>query len=72
MLSKIEGNPINELIQRVLLEDRSGEKETCIGMYTLKWNFENSKDLVLVVMHQKILQVSYAEELLKRVKMVRF
>ena len=69
--SEIQGNPINELIQKVLLEDRTAETQTSIGPYCLKWLFDNNLDLVLVLMYQKILQLSYGDELLKKTLGVR-
>lgn len=67
-LSKLSGNPVNSLIQNVLLEDRSGDKQYIQDTYALKWRFENKLDFVCVVIYQKVLQLSYIDELLDRVK----
>lgn len=67
-LCKLSGDPIDTLINRVLLEDRAGEKKFISDAYQMQWAFENKLDLVFVVVYQKILQLLYLEELLEIVK----
>jgi signal recognition particle receptor subunit alpha len=67
-LCKLTGDPIDTLINRVLMEDRSGEKKFINDAYQMQWVFENKLDLVFVVVYQKILQLLYIEELLEIVK----
>lgn len=67
-LCKLSGDPIDTLINRVLMEDRAGEKKFISDAYQMQWAFENKLDLVFVVVYQKILQLLYIEELLEIVK----
>ncbi|CAI5744661.1 unnamed protein product [Peronospora destructor] len=67
-LCKLSNNPVDNLINRVLLEDRAGEKKFIDDAYAMQWVFENKLDLVFVVVYQKILQLLYIEELLEIVK----
>ena len=48
-LTSIKGNPVNELIRTVLLEERSGETNARIDMHLLKWALVNEFDLIFVV-----------------------
>ncbi|KAJ0404165.1 hypothetical protein ATCC90586_008616 [Pythium insidiosum] len=64
----LNGDPVDTLINRVLMEDRSGEKKFISDAYSMQWVFENKLDLVFVVVYQKILQLLYIEELLEAVK----
>ena len=50
-LSPIKGNPINELIKTVLLEERSGESVFKHDNYQMKWRLVNEFDLVFVVVY---------------------
>ncbi|GMF11616.1 unnamed protein product [Phytophthora lilii] len=67
-LCKLGGDPVDNLINRVLMEDRAGEKKFIDDTYAMQWVFENKLDLVFVVVYQKILQLLYIEELLEIVK----
>ncbi len=57
-------------IQKVLLEERAGESGYDCGQYSLKWTLANDLDIVFVVVHQKILQLLYLDDLLDAVKEV--
>ncbi|CAH0491178.1 unnamed protein product [Peronospora farinosa] len=67
-LCKLNNNLVDNLINRVLMEDRAGEKKFIDNAYAMQWVFENKLDLVFVVVYQKILQLLYIEELLEIVK----
>nr|CCA22298.1 signal recognition particle receptor subunit alpha [Albugo laibachii Nc14] len=67
-ICKLNNDPIQALIQQVLLQDRSGDKKFFFDSYCMQWTFENKLELVFVVVYQKILQLMYIEELLERVK----
>jgi signal recognition particle receptor subunit alpha len=67
-LCKLTGDPVDTLINRVLMEDRAGERKFICDAYSMQWVFENKLDLVFVVVYQKILQLLYLEELLESVK----
>eukprot|EP00906_Rhabdomonas_costata_P039073 RCo055300 len=67
-LVKITGNPINQLIKTVLLEDRGGDSTFTHDSYRLQWLLANEFELVFVVVYQKIIQLLYAEQLLSQVK----
>ncbi|DBA02870.1 TPA: hypothetical protein N0F65_005897 [Lagenidium giganteum] len=67
-LCKLNGDPVDTLINRVLMEDRAGEKKYINDSYAMQWAFENKLDLVFVVVYQKILQLLYIDELLESVR----
>eukprot|EP01123_Difflugia_compressa_P010156 TRINITY_DN3652_c0_g1_i1.p1 TRINITY_DN3652_c0_g1~~TRINITY_DN3652_c0_g1_i1.p1 ORF type:complete len:603 (+),score=143.57 TRINITY_DN3652_c0_g1_i1:125-1933(+) len=65
------GNPVNELIKTVLLEERAGlDSFSYEGKYTLKWTQANDCNLVFVAVYQKILHasLSYIDDLLDETK----
>ncbi|SCZ93768.1 BZ3500_MvSof-1268-A1-R1_Chr6-3g08872 [Microbotryum saponariae] len=70
-------SPINDLIRSALIEQRSNEitsggdhgLSTCDkDAYTLLWSFDNQFDLVFVIAYQRILQLTYVQDLLVQVK----
>ncbi|SCV67587.1 BQ2448_5198 [Microbotryum intermedium] len=73
-------SPIDILIRSALIEQRSNETisgggdhglSTCDkDSYTLLWTFDNQFDLVFVVAYQRILQLTYVQDLLVQVKRV--
>eukprot|EP00741_Cyanophora_paradoxa_P001760 tig00000073_g1707.t1 len=65
---RLKGEPINNLIRTVLLEERGGQSSHNVDSYTLKWTLANELDLIFVVVYQRILQLFYVDELLERVK----
>jgi len=66
--SILQGNPINEFIKVVLLEERSGSDSYSYDRYVIKWIQANEKDLIFVAVYQKILSLSYIDDLLTAVK----
>ena len=69
-LCKLTGNPIGELIDTVLLEEKGGERSTVLGQYALKWGFINEIDLVFVVVYSKLLTLLYVDDLLTNMRNV--
>eukprot|EP01117_Protostelium_nocturnum_P014559 TRINITY_DN5546_c0_g1_i1.p1 TRINITY_DN5546_c0_g1~~TRINITY_DN5546_c0_g1_i1.p1 ORF type:complete len:592 (+),score=198.60 TRINITY_DN5546_c0_g1_i1:32-1777(+) len=65
---RLKGNPVNEFIGKVILEERGGESQVHMDQYTMKWTFANEFDLMLVVIYQKILQLFYIDDLLDTLK----
>ncbi|EPQ28431.1 uncharacterized protein PFL1_04257 [Pseudozyma flocculosa PF-1] len=61
-------NPVNALIKQAFLEQRSADEKFDKDGYTLRWAFANDLDLTFVVVYQRILQLSYIDELLDTVK----
>eukprot|EP01129_Flabellula_baltica_P008706 TRINITY_DN3491_c0_g2_i1.p2 TRINITY_DN3491_c0_g2~~TRINITY_DN3491_c0_g2_i1.p2 ORF type:complete len:580 (-),score=149.14 TRINITY_DN3491_c0_g2_i1:1793-3532(-) len=68
VIQKGEVNPVNKLIQAVLLEERSGQDVFFDGSYALKWTFANDVDLVFVCVYQKLIRLLYVDELLESIK----
>ncbi|KAI8330421.1 SRP54-type protein [Chlamydoabsidia padenii] len=66
--TSLTGSPVEGLIKNILIEERSGTDIYLKDSYALKWTFANELDLVFVVAYQKILQLSYIDELLETVK----
>jgi signal recognition particle receptor subunit alpha len=64
----INGSPVQDLIKNVLIEERAGTDSYSKDNYALKWTFANENDLVFVVAYQKILQLTYIDELLETMK----
>ncbi len=69
-LAKLRGNPVEKLIHSVLMGDRVGDKQFTVDTYTLKWCLDNKLDFVILIVHQKILTLTYVDELLEKVKKV--
>ncbi|RLO06380.1 hypothetical protein DYB28_002667 [Aphanomyces astaci] len=67
-MCKLRGNPVDQLVKTVLLEERLGRKEFNYESYQMRWSLENKLQLVLVVVYQKVLQLLYVDELLERLK----
>ncbi|KAL9656419.1 hypothetical protein ABK040_005184 [Willaertia magna] len=67
---KINGNPINEFIKSVFLEDRLSEKTFQYNnQYTLKWLPENEFDLIFIAISQITFHLTYSiDTLLEQVK----
>lgn len=66
----INGSPVQDLIKNVLIEERAATNTYTKDNYALKWTFANEQDLVFVVAYQKILHLTYIDELLETVKRV--
>ncbi|CAG8724777.1 619_t:CDS:2, partial [Acaulospora morrowiae] len=66
--ARITGSPINSLIKDVLIEERGGTHSYNKDSYDLRWIFANELDLIFVVAYQKILQLTYIDELLVTIK----
>ncbi|EFA77080.1 signal recognition particle receptor alpha subunit [Heterostelium album PN500] len=66
--ARLKGHPINNLIRKVLVQERGSETSFQSDNYTLKWTFANEVDLIFVVVYQKILSLMYIDELLNVVK----
>jgi len=66
--TKLKGNPVDNLVRSVLLEERGGQNYSTSDNYSMKWTFANEFDLLFVVVYQKILSLLYLEELLEHVK----
>jgi hypothetical protein len=67
---EIVGKPINNLIKNVILAEKTNEKQYIDDQYILKWCFNNDLGIVFVVGYQRILQLSYIDDLLASVKRV--
>lgn len=70
-LCKLQGNPVEELIDSVLLQEKGGEKSTILGPYRLKWDMINELDIVFVVVCSKLLTLLYVDDLLLNMKKVK-
>ncbi|CDR87837.1 related to SRP101-signal recognition particle receptor, alpha chain [Sporisorium scitamineum] len=61
-------NPVNALIKQAFLEQRTADQKFDKDGYTLRWTFANELDLTFVVVYQRILQLSYIDELLDTIR----
>lgn len=61
-------NPVNSLIKQAFLEQRTADQKFEKDGYTLRWTFANELDLTFVVVYQRILQLSYIDELLDTIR----
>jgi signal recognition particle receptor subunit alpha len=67
-LNPVKGNPVNELIKTVLLEERSSETVFKHETYQLKWKLVNEFDLVFVVVYAGAVTMLLVDELLDSLK----
>ena len=65
--SRVKGDPVDDLIRTVLLEERAGKSFHTVQNYALKWALDNKRQLVYVAIYQKSLPLAYVDELLARV-----
>lgn len=67
---KVEGAPVENFIDTVLMEEKGGEKQTIIDKYSVKWSFANGAgfELVFVAIYSKLLTLLYIEDLLEAMK----
>lgn len=63
-------SPVNGLIRDVLIEGRAAEQTYEKGGYAVKWTFVNDLELIFVVAYQRVLQLTYVEELLSALKTI--
>jgi signal recognition particle receptor subunit alpha len=59
---------IDRVISDVFMQQRSSEKEYAEDGYTVKWTFANELGLIFVAVYQKILELTWVDELLVTVK----
>ncbi|KAI9297596.1 P-loop containing nucleoside triphosphate hydrolase protein [Neoconidiobolus thromboides FSU 785] len=67
-LRSVRLSSVDELISQIFVESRHGENSALLNNQKFHWTFENELDLVFVVAYQKILQLSYIDELLNVLK----
>ncbi|OBZ75641.1 Signal recognition particle receptor subunit alpha, partial [Grifola frondosa] len=61
-------SPVNSLIREVLIEGRNSDDKFEKDGYAVKWTFVNDLELIFVVAYQRILQLTYVDELLAALK----
>ncbi|OCH87428.1 signal recognition particle binding protein [Obba rivulosa] len=61
-------SPVNSLIREALIEGRTAEDKYEKDGYAVKWSFVNDLELIFVVAYQRILQLTYVDELLAALK----
>ncbi|KAG8217317.1 signal recognition particle, alpha subunit, N-terminal-domain-containing protein [Butyriboletus roseoflavus] len=57
-------SPVNSLIRDALIEGRTTEEKYEKDGYAVKWTFVNDLELIFVVAYQRILQLTYVDDLL--------
>ncbi|KAJ7582600.1 SRP54-type protein [Mycena floridula] len=67
-LASSSASPVNSLIRDALIEGRSTEDKYEKDGYAVKWTFVNDLELIFVVAYQRILQLTYVDELLTTLK----
>ncbi|KAI6019663.1 SRP54-type protein [Pisolithus orientalis] len=61
-------SPVNSLIREALIEGRTAEQKFEKDGYAVKWTFFNDLELIFVVAYQRILQLTYVDDLLTAIK----
>eukprot|EP01029_Cantina_marsupialis_P032291 TRINITY_DN9718_c0_g1_i1.p1 TRINITY_DN9718_c0_g1~~TRINITY_DN9718_c0_g1_i1.p1 ORF type:complete len:560 (-),score=204.69 TRINITY_DN9718_c0_g1_i1:216-1895(-) len=64
----LKGHPVNNFIQKSLLEERAGNEAFSEDGYTVKHELANELGLIFVAVYQTILPLMYIDDLLKAVK----
>lgn len=59
---------IDHVISSIFMQERSSDKEYAKDGYTVKWTFANELGLIFVAVYQKILELTWVEDLLVAVK----
>ncbi|KAJ2772682.1 hypothetical protein IWQ57_001662 [Coemansia nantahalensis] len=66
----IAGRPVDALVQEALIESaRTDSTKYTSGAYSLQWAFANELNVIFVAVYQKMLQLPYVEDLLRRVRL---
>lgn len=64
----IKGDPVAVLVRSVLLEDRLSIPELDVNNYSLRWQLDNQRGLIFVVVFQKQLPPPYGDDLVTLVR----
>ncbi|CAK5264698.1 unnamed protein product [Mycena citricolor] len=67
-LAASSASPVNSLIREALIEGRTAEEKYEKDGYAVKWTFVNDLELIFVVAYQRILQLTYVDDLLAALK----
>jgi signal recognition particle receptor subunit alpha len=67
-LASSSASPLNSLIREALIEGRTTDEKFEKDGYAVKWSFVNDLELIFVVAYQRILQLTYVEDLLAAMK----
>ncbi|KAK0228139.1 SRP54-type protein [Armillaria fumosa] len=67
-LASSSASPVNSLIREALIEGRTTDEKYEKDGYAVKWTFVNDLELIFVVAYQRILQLTYVDELLIALK----
>ncbi|KAI0831167.1 signal recognition particle binding protein [Trametes gibbosa] len=61
-------SPVNSLVREALIEGRSSDGKYEKDGYAVRWSFVNDLELIFVVAYQRILQLTYVDDLLNALK----
>ncbi|KAJ6606528.1 signal recognition particle binding protein [Mycena vulgaris] len=67
-LASSSASPVNSLIREALIEGRTTDEKYEKDGYAVKWTFVNDLELIFVVAYQRILQLTYVDDLLAALK----
>lgn len=67
-LASSPASPVNSLIREALIEGRTTDEKYERDGYAVKWTFVNDLELIFVVAWQRIIQLTYVDELLLALK----
>ncbi|THV07888.1 P-loop containing nucleoside triphosphate hydrolase protein [Dendrothele bispora CBS 962.96] len=67
-IASSSASPVNSLIREALIEGRTTDQKYEKDGYAVKWTFVNDLELIFVVTYQRILQLTYVDELLASLK----
>ncbi|KAJ7261356.1 signal recognition particle binding protein [Mycena haematopus] len=67
-LASSSASPVNSLIREALIEGRTADEKYEKDGYAVKWTFVNDLELIFVVAYQRILQLTYVDDLLAALK----
>lgn len=67
-IASTAASPVNSLIREALIEGRTAEQKYEKDGYAVKWTFVNDLELIFVVAWQRILQLTYVDDLLTAMK----
>nr|GAT59595.1 signal recognition particle binding protein [Mycena chlorophos] len=67
-LASSAASPVNSLVREALIEGRTTDEKYEKDGYAVKWTFVNDLELIFVVAYQRILQLTYVDDLLGALK----
>lgn len=65
---EIDDNTVRTIVKNVLIEEKYEEYCQSFNKFQVKWKMINDLDCIIIIIYQGIININYAENILKRIK----